>query len=312
MKITTDTLERNSHGRYVPVLLSGNDRQKKRAAVSELLASFGDTRTILLEQHTLESLISHSTVAGAEEQKPGWLFTHQMNSTVHSNDSLLASSVGDKPAICLVDWIDFQDEEMLNTFMEILETGVVADEPLGKNVLFILGSDSEVNRSLAHDKWQTIVEDKCQTYHFAPVRPPKPSKMDAFANIVEAPDYAHSVFDEHIFSANLISNAVVYNSDKPQQHWAEHIERLQNLAEALNGVEGGIYGQQALSRGVDQSLIQSLRRVVQVVDRFQMHAAHEQFAELAQGLKALIFVEPPAEPIFKRVTSRSHDADYSA
>jgi len=312
MKITADTLERNPHGRYVPVLLSGNDRQKKRAAVSELLASFGDTRTILLERHTLDSLITHADQAGYKEKKPGWLFTYEMSSTIDSNDSLLASSVGDKPAICLVEWIDFQSEEVLKIFMEIIETGVVADETLGKNVLFILGADSEVNRSLRYDKWQTIIEDKCQTYHFAPVRPPKPSKLDAFTNIVEAPDYAHSVFDEHIFSANLISNAVVYNSDKPQQHWAEHIERLQNLAEALNGVEGGIYGEKALSRGVDQSLIQSLRRLVQVVDRFQMHAAHEQFAELAQGLKALIFVEPPAEPIFKRVTSRSHDADYSA
>lgn len=35
------------------------------------------------------------------------------------------------------------------------------------------------------------------------------------------------------------------------------------------------------------------------------------FAELTQSLKALIFVAP-AEPIFKRVTSRSHDADYFA
>jgi hypothetical protein len=225
MTITKDSLQLqiNEHGRNKPIVVAGP------LGVGKMT-------------HTLDAL----------PEKPGTIVRLQANQYCMTDfaimsaigktlypvpdafHSVLKENIGEQPALVMIDGLQYCESDVAVELMKMIETGKINGHELGKNLITVIDAGSEAD--LEHKVFRN-----CQKIVFRP-------------------------FDEHLQSAKFLVQFASYDTRHDVVIGGlaavdPHFERITNLVEALNGLEGGAFGAEAIVRGIPPELTETLLKI---------------------------------------------------
>lgn len=218
---------------------------------------------------------------------------------MHHLTPFLAQNIGDGDGILMLTSVETAAPEAQDAIMKIV-TGNHPECKLGSNVVVAFQIDqlgSFIDPSGSHFK--ALVEENCTVFDLSPTVRKKPTGLSGELDPVIA---GASPFADYIRDANLLCKYLaapklfdhVYGqADKFALEEAS--DRLTRLVATLYEMEGGLYGVDAISRGVDDNLVDALRRIPPTE---LLGNSGEEVSALAAKINELVYEKVPTEPAF--------------
>jgi len=226
MTISLYSLQINEHGRKKPVVVTG---------------PVGVGRITF----TVEELMKHAVLSA--RVRPGVYDTADFLPMRTQDEVLYAvpdvfkpflkENIGDQLALLMIDDLNTASDFVAGELMEFAKTGKLNGVELGENVVTVIDAGPDV------DLEQNLFRD-CQKVVFHP-------------------------FDAHLFSAKCLVDFASLDTRHDMLIGGmatidPHLERITHLVDALNGLEGGAFGAEAIARGIPPELTEALLKIKEV------------------------------------------------
>jgi hypothetical protein len=342
MQINMGMLEISSNGHFKPIALFGQYKNSKGSVLDDLSSSmqtirlnlqYAEKSSIVYDQadyvRNLEfqkkerqsepvigkiiSAISDifdkrpsppdaSEIFKDADSVPGWRIKLDLA-------PLFKLNVGDAPALLVINLLETADPQAQKTLMDIV-TGKHPTVQLGKNV--IVAFAVEPSGLPNEQRFHALINDNCTVFDMAP--PPQPGKIPGLTTMVQKPDPYLSGLPEYVETANKVSDllaapkliSLMANMDQAILNL--NMEKLERFVTILGTLEGGAYGAEAISRGVDRHLLEALVRIPQA-ERCS-GKLEGNYSVLSNKIVEVVLSPTPVEPEFvKRGAEKSADSD---
>jgi hypothetical protein len=226
MTITLESLETNEHGRNKPVIIVGPLGSGKMT--HSLQAIKQDAAVYVRIQASLYSMADFSLSSAAAAM---------MDSSIYAFHALRKESLGEKVALLEIEGLQHCRSDVAHEFMKAIETGKVNGHELGSNVVAVIDGGKDFD-------WNQEAYQNCQKVVFSP-------------------------FASHLQSAKFLAQFATYDTRHDVVIGGisavdPHFEKVTNFVHALNGVEGGPFGDKAVSLGITPEFIDTLRLIKDV------------------------------------------------
>ena len=233
---------------------------------------------------------------------------------------LFNSKIGDTPALLVIDLAETADARAQQELMRIV-TGNNPDVQLGKNV--IVAFTIEPAGVLENAQFRTLVDQNCTVFDMAIT--PQAKRIQGLTGRIEEPLPHLSGLPEYVQSANAVSKflaapnlfsgmadkelaSIIAHAD--QAVIKQEIEKLERFVNILGTLEGGAFGADAISRGVDKTLLEALLRIPQA--ERSAGKTEADFSSLTNKIIEVALDVTPVEPAFvKRGAEKAVDHDAS-
>ena len=235
-------------------------------------------------------------------------------------DPLFTLNIGDAPALLVIDLAETAEARAQQELMRIV-TGNNPDVQLGKNV--IVAFAIEPAGVLGNPQFRALVDQNCTVFDMAVS--PQAKQIQGLKTRIEEPLPHLSGLPEYVQSANAVSKflaapnlysgmadkelaSIIAHAD--QAVIKQEIEKLERFVNILGTLEGGAFGADAISRGVDKTLLEALLRIPQA--ERSAGKTEADFSSLTNKIIEVALDVTPVEPAFvKRGAEKAVDHDAS-
>jgi hypothetical protein len=257
--------EKEDHQRHIQETAEAKNTQP-------LIGKIASAVSGIFEKKLSPDLSSEEIMFDGVESLPGWRIKDSL-------EKLFASNHGDLPAVLIIDLVQTADADAQKAIMDYVTGNITGIDPkfqLSKNVVVVFPIEPEVG-VFNQSGFDALIRNNCTFVDLATqsLLPEYVESSERLAKMLASPK---------MFSLSNADTFAQLNQDK------EKIERFVGILAAM---EGGAYGSEAASRGVDEPLLQALLSIPQA--ERSAGTAETELSSLSKLIDT-VFNAAPAEP----------------
>jgi hypothetical protein len=258
---------KEDHRRHVKELAEAKESQPLIGKITSTLSSLFEKK-VMPEKSSEEVL---EMIFDGVESMPGWRIQHSL-------DKVFGPNLGENPAVVIIDLAQTADTEAQKAIMDYVTGNIAGIDPhyqLGKNVIVVFPIEPEIG-VFNQAEFDALISENCTIVDLSAqsLLPEYVDSAERLAKMLASPK---------MFSLSNADTFAQLNQDK------EKIERFVGI---LATMEGGAYGAEAASRGVDEPLLQALLSIPQA----ERGAGEPELSSLSKLIDTVVVNATPAEP----------------
>jgi hypothetical protein len=269
--------EKEDHRRNVQEIAETRNAQPLIGKIASALSSFFEKK-ITLDRSSEEILFD------GVESLPGWRIKHSL-------DKIFDSNHGDNPAVLIIDLVQTAEADAQKAIMDYVTGNITGIDPrfqLAKNIIVVFPIEPETGVFNQSD-FDALIRDNCTFVDLA-TQSMLPEYVDSAERL------AKMLANPKMFSLSNADTFAQLNQDK---------EKIERFVEILATMEGGAYGAEAASRGVDEPLLQAFLSIPQA--ERSAGTTEAELSALSKLIETVVISVAPAEPALETITKAAPD-----